>query len=289
LNINNKIIRFDSKSKFDESNVYRLSKLKPAGTKLILAPNTELIELIKLTLFDLNLKQVLIIKKELKRSHPKDPYLREYIIVEAGRNFEKYEAINFERYFTKKFETNFEKNKQKKRFQLKVYLRAIYKDIPSEFTHKKEIINALDINNLFKVGIISSIFSRLKTNHKGNKLKSDFSEYLNEVDNNIENLIINDPNKALELILFLQGNIFLLKNLKFEFLDKLKLTSTALSNNNNEVDQNYDHWLWTDFMVESDLSISDLISDVAETFNSVDDYFDNTSNWDVSNDFDVDF
>jgi len=279
LKNSNQIIKFSSNSKFEDSNVYRLSELKPAGTKLILEPNTELIELLKLTLFDLTLKQVLIIKKSLKRSHPRDPHLREYVIVETGKNYSKYKPNKFEEYFTERIDED-------SYFQLKAYLRAIFKEIPSEYKHKKEIVHDLQIKDLFKSDLITSIFSWLKTNPKGNKLKKDITEYLNEVDGNIGNLIENEPDKALELILFLQGNIFLLKNLKFELLEKLKLISTVRSNNDDEY---YDDWFWVDFMYDSDLSISDLMSDISEMFDSIDDYFDFDSGGDWDGDYDFDF
>ncbi|WP_378183835.1 hypothetical protein [Aquimarina sp. SS2-1] len=278
LKNNSKIIKFSSKSKFEDSNVYRLSELKPAGTKLILEPKTELIELLKLTLFDLTLKQVLIIKKTLKKSHSRDPHLREYILVETGKNFSKYTPNKFEQYFTKRIDED-------SYFQLKTYLREIFKEIPSEHKYKKEIIHNLKINDLFKNNLISSVFSWFKTNPKGNKLKKDITEYLNEVDRNIENLIENEPDKALELILFLQGNIFLLTKLKFELLEKLKLISTVRSSND---DKYYDDWFWIDFMHDSDLSISDLISEISEVFDSIDDYFDFDSGEDWDADFDFD-
>ncbi|WP_299245245.1 hypothetical protein [uncultured Aquimarina sp.] len=227
----------------------------------------------------MTLKQVLIIKRSLKRSHPRDPHLREYVIVETGKNYSKYKPNNFEKYFTERIDED-------SYFQLKVYLRTIFKEIRSEYKHKKGIIRDLKINNLFKNDLISNIFSWLKTNSKGNELKKDITEYLNQVDENISNLINNEPERALDLILFLQGNIFLLKNLKFELLENLKLISTVRSNNNDE--EYYDDWLWTDFMCDYDLSISDLIFEISEVFDSIDDYFDFDSGGDWDGDFDFD-
>lgn len=271
----NKIIKFGSNSQFVDSNIHKLSELKPAGTKLILEPNTKLIELIKLTLFDLTLKQVLIIRKELKKSHPRDTHLREYIIVETGKNFTKYDSSKFEEYFTEIIDED-------SYFQLKSYLRTIFKSIPSEYKHKKEIIGDLKINDFFKSSLILSVFTWLKINKKGKKLKKDTSKYLNEVDENIGDLIKNEPDKALELILFLKGNIFLLKNLKFELLEKLKLISTTQTNNSEE---SYDDWFWFDFMSDSDLSIND----ISEVFDSIDDYFNFESDGDWDGDYDFDF
>ena len=276
----NKIIKFSSNSKFEVSNIFRLSELKPAGTKLILEPKADLIELLKLTLFDLTLKKVLVIKKKLKKSHARDPHLREYIIVERGKNFEKYNPNKFEEHFTNRIGKD-------SYFQLKVYLRVIFKEIPSVSKHKYEIIRNLKIQDLFKRDFFSVVFSMFKTNSKGNKLKADIIEYLEQVDRNIPNLIENEPDKALELILFLQGNIFLLKNLKFELLEKLKLVSTVRKTNDDEY---LDDWYWIDFMYDPDLSISDLFTDISEMYESIDDYFDFDSggDWDGDYDFDVD-
>jgi hypothetical protein len=272
-------MEFHSNKKFKDSNAYRLSELKPAGTQLILEPKTELIKLLKLTLFDLTLKQVLTIKKAQLKSHPRDPHFREYVVVETGKNFAKYQPNKFEEYFTDLIdEDNY--------FKLKPYIRAIFKNIPSEYKYKKEVIRDLKLKSYFKSDLISSIFSWLKSNFKGKKLKNELQEYLNEADNQIVSLIEDKPEKALQLILFLQGNIFLLKTLKFELLEKLKLTPPTQSKNEDDflVD-----WFWIDFMYDPELSFSDLFSDISEMFDSIDDYFDFDSGGDWGGDYDFDF
>jgi hypothetical protein len=261
------ILKISLNSKFENSNIYLLSELKPAGVKLILEPNVGLIEILKVTLFDLALKQVLVVKKEYKKLHPREPFLREYTIVETGKNFAKYNPNEFEKYFTDRIDEN-------SYFQLKSYLRAIFKDITSTYNFKKEIIRDLKINNLFDINFISNIFSWLKTNSEGNIIKKDIKEYLKNVDEKIGELIENEPDKALELIIFLQGNIFLLKNLKFEFLEKIKATTTAESNLNQEF---YNDLFWYEFMNDSDLSISELFNDMSEMFDSANDYFESYS------------
>ena len=115
-------MQFNSDQKFKNSNAHRLSELKPAGTKLILDPKTELTELLKLTFFDLTLKQVLIIKKAKLKSHPRDPYLREYIVVETGKNFTKYKPSSYEKYFTDLIDED-------SYFKLIPFLCAIFKNI----------------------------------------------------------------------------------------------------------------------------------------------------------------
>jgi hypothetical protein len=240
-----KIMKVDANSTFENSSIYRLSELKPAGVKLILDPKTDLVELLKLTLFDLTLKKVLVIKKMFKKPHPRDPYLREYTIVETGENFEKYNPNQYEKYFTRRIDKD-------SYVQLKPYLRAICKEVETESQHKNEIIQNLEILDLFKRDFFLVFFSIFKTNQKGNKLKIAISEYLKDIDRNIANLIEHDPEKSLKLIMFLQGNIFLLKNLKFELIEKLKLVSTAHTTKDK---QYFDDWYWFDFMCDFDFNI----------------------------------
>ncbi|CAM1346467.1 hypothetical protein [Tenacibaculum crassostreae] len=276
--MNNNIINFDSKFKFQNSNTNKLSELKPAGTKLILEPKTSLIDLLKLTLFDLVLKKVLIIKKTLKKSHPRDPYLREYIIVETGKNFSKYQPDQFEKTFISRID-------EESYFHLRSYLTGIYKDIESEYKYKKSIILDLNINIYYKNNIIYQLFSLLKVNDIGQSLKNDITTFLNQVDKEIGDLVENKPEKALELILFLKGNIFLLENLNFEIFEKLKPFLPITQSHNDEYD--LDLFLF-DFYDDSDLSISDISYNLTEVFDSIDDYFDSGSNWDGDYDFYID-
>ncbi|WP_299682607.1 hypothetical protein [uncultured Dokdonia sp.] len=273
-------VPFNLDTAFENTIIHQLSTLKPAGTQLLLEPRIDYIELIKLTLFDLTLKQVLIIKKTLKRLHPRDPYLREYIIVETGKNFAKYSPNGFETYFTERIDED-------TYFQLKVYLREITKEITSQYKYKREIIKDLKLTSHFKNGFFSAIFSSVTTNQKGKKLKVTIADYLQMVDNNIVNLIENKPKEALEVILFLKGNIFLLKNVTFELLEKLKLASINTSPENKDA---IDDWLWFDFITSTDISISDLFSDISDMFDSFDDYFsvDSSGDWDSGADFDMD-
>ena len=240
------MIKFDSKSMFGNSNIYRLSELKPAGVKLILDPKINLLELLKLTLVDLILKKVLVIKKVLEKPHPRDPYLTEYTLVEAAENFEKYEPNHYEKYFTKRI------NKCTC-FQLRVFLAAIYKEIQTESKYKNEIIRDLKIQDLFKRDFFSVSFSIFSTNQKGKKLKIEISEYLEEVDRIIENLIDHEPEKALKTVLIPQVNIFPLINSKFKLLEKLKSVSRAHATNDNN---HYDDWIGIDFMRDFDFSLN---------------------------------
>ena len=268
-----------STSKYSNNDTtYILSYLKPAGTKLIVDPKTNTLEILKLTLLDLVLKQVLVVKKEFLKSHSRDPHLREYMIVETGKNFANYKPDGFEKHFTDILDED-------SYFQLKLYIRTILNKIPSTLKYKQEIIKNLQISNFFKNGIMTMVFSKFNVNRDGKKLQLEIKNYLNKIDNTICDLILQAPELALELVTFLQGNVFLLHNLQFKLLkeiktedyEKIKLEDTDAA------------WQWTDFINLPELSLSDTFISVSELLETTNDYFNFDSDGDWGSDFDFDF
>lgn len=265
---------------FDTKNISILSNLKPAATKLILdCESASIIELLKLTLFDLSLKQVLIIKKELKKLNPSDRHLREYIIIETGKNFRKYNASRFELLFL-------ERIKEDTYYHLRVYIKEIYRDITSKYRYKKDILNDSNINTLFKNSTLSNIFKIINLNTKGNTIKKNIKTHFDNIDHAIVDLLNSDPQKALDIILFLKGNIFLLKNLKFDLWNKINdVYKTKMQSD----DDFYDDWFLSDLSFDSDYSITELFLDDSNFLNTFDDSFgyEDDSYWD-GGDFDFD-
>ena len=191
-----------------------LSDIKPAATKLIISPKAELHELLKLTLFDLILKQVLVLKTIYKKRHPNNKYSRPYNIIESGKNFGKYQADQFEALLLNRIDED-------AYYYLNSWLKSIYNDLPSEASFKKLVIKCQNLSPYFKTNILSWIFSLFNLNEKGKALKFDIQSSLNSIDNQISELLQNDLDQALRILLAIKGNIFLLQNLKFEDLSQL--------------------------------------------------------------------
>ncbi|MFC5045406.1 hypothetical protein ACFSTE_17850 [Aquimarina hainanensis] len=254
-----------------EISIDRLLILKPAATKLILDPKADLSELIKLTLLDLLIKQVLTLKKVMQPSHARDPYLRTYFIVETGKNFLSYQPNRFETYFTDRIDKD-------SYFLLKSFFRAIYKEITSVYRYKIKIIVDLKMTDLFNKNLFLGILSILKTNHKGDKLKSEITQYLHKIDEELEALIKNTPQKALEILGFLQGHIFLLNTLKFELLETLKTPHKSVKAHKITYEQD---WYWSDYLNDTTAKLSDIISEVSDVLDSIEDYSttDTDGNW----------
>ncbi|TPN82385.1 hypothetical protein [Aquimarina algicola] len=238
-----------------------LSEIKPVGVQLILDPNTtSTIELMRLVLFDLVYRQVLVLKKELKKSHPRDPYLREYIIIETGKNFAKYTPHNFEKYFI----ANIDEDTY---FIAKAYLRKVSKIINEKSQYKQQIIRDLKMRAFFKNNMLLYMLSITKTNRKGKELKVTITEYLNKMDKMLQEALQNQPDKAVEIIKDLKSNIFLLKNLNFELFEKL---SVHIKTPHAAFDPD---WYWVDYIASIDANTAEIIFETSEIFNELEIYY----------------
>src|SRR5688500_7078005 len=83
-----------------------LSKLTPAETLCLKnGPETPLQDLLKYTVMDLLLKQVLVLEEVQRQPNPRDP-VRIYKYATTGRNFESYRSKRHERVFISPFQND---------------------------------------------------------------------------------------------------------------------------------------------------------------------------------------
>lgn len=249
------ILPIGNNSQFEHSEASRLVYLKPAGTQLILKPtSTKLSELVKLTFLDLALKQVVSVKKVYRRSHPRDPYMREYIHVKMGQNFENYHPSEFEKAFINLLDPD-------SYYQLKPYVKELAEEIRiQKKSFKEQIINDLEIKNLFRkdLAFIISLYVR---NTKGKQVKNEINHFLNEVDKHIGDLVTHKPEEAMQLLSMLQGNIFLLKNLDFELAESIQ----NLIKHSSPTYQ----WAWSDVFLDFALEGFDVFSEIGDVFDDM--------------------
>ncbi|MEL6809968.1 MAG: hypothetical protein AAFP76_01385 [Bacteroidota bacterium] len=270
---------FGTNTSYEDSHIYLLSQLRPAGTKLLLDPRkSDVGDLVKLTLFDLVLKQVLLVKKAFRKAHPRDKYAREYIVVETGKNFNSYQPIPFESYFTDIIDED-------SYYQLRSFIRSLAEDLPRKAYYKRNIIKDLHIKDLFRANYLLPDLDWLRTSKKGKMVREDIETFMQDVDENIAQMVEKEPKKAMELIRLLGGNIFLLENLQFEVLKELKNIPMERSASRPDGE-----WAWIDLITELDVSVFDVFDELSDLFEDIDDYFDFSDfsdGWD--GDFDVGF
>lgn len=257
---------------FDKKIINYLSVLKPAATAILLAPTRiELKDVIRYTLMDLALKKVLIIKSKFIKLHPSNLREREVITVETAENFKTYYKSEYEKYFLNIIDED-------SYFQLRSYLLRVYTDTPRDHVVKRTIIKEHKIQNLFSGSIIHSAFNVFQLNSNGHKVRNELRKYLYEIDKNIVQIIDESPEKALALVSFLKGNIFLLKNLTFELLEKI---NTLILQNNETV--NNDYFKMFDVFDFSEIFSTPISEEIKSLLNHIEKDFNNRD----GNDYDI--
>lgn len=190
-----------------------LSKITPAETMLVKnSDSVKLKDLMKFTFMDLLLKRVIEIKEVNKRAHPRDKYIRTYTYVISGKNFSQYKPKNHELIFLSPYFKS-------KSIQIlfKNFIKMVYDSSNGNWNYTKSVRSNKGIDLNFKQTFFTNLFRLNVLTAKGIEVQKKIVAYLNMIDN----MLLNDNKKGLELLLNIGGNIFLLENLDFQLLKKI--------------------------------------------------------------------
>ncbi len=255
-----------------------LSKLTPAETILIRdCSDAQLKSLLKFTFMDLLLKKVIKIVEVDKQPHPRDE-VRTYTYIEPGKNIKKYKPKNHELIFI----TSFLKE-ESIQILFKHFVKMIYDASGGKKSYRESIRSTKELKSYFNQSFFIYLFRLIRLTEEGKKVKQEIAGYLKEIDKDINDLLENDQKQALELLITIGGNIFLLRNLNFDLLKKIDKElikqQTALYENSNYSDGD-DYWyFYGDFFEDSYLFDDDF-----EDNDSFDSFF-----YDTINSFDSEF
>jgi len=123
---------------------------------------------------------------------------------------------------------------------MKNYIKMIYEATNGSASFKTKIKKNEVIKPYFYTTLFHSIFNLSIPNKKGTIAKKEILDFLHAKDATIDHLLNKDKEKALQLLLDIGGNIFLLKNLSFQLLktidknlieEKRKKTTSSHSDN----------------------------------------------------------
>ncbi len=226
-----------------------LSKLSPAETLLIVEnSSSSLKDLMKFTFMDLLLKRVLEIKIVHKKAHPRDKYIREYNYVVAGKNIEKYKPKEHELIYLSPYLKNKEIS-----LLFRHVIKMGYEQTNGLSRYKKTIASSENIKQHFGTSFFQKIFGGQSLTVLGKTTKRKIVEFLDSTDADIADIIIADKKKALGILIFLGGNIFLLKNLDFQLLKKIDGQIIQEQKTEYVEGTNYydDSWIYFDFYEDS--------------------------------------
>lgn len=247
-----------------------LNQISPAESYVLVHKSrADYGELVKCTLLDLCLRQVIEPKKLVKeiQSRSRSGRIRRrtinYFI--KGSMFSKSKLKTYESSMLRPF-----LEKENPKISISKLTNHIQEVFPNERLLQQTVVNSSFIKDLKKFSLIS----KFKWNEEGNKLSSYIKYRLDEINEMLPN--INDKQRATELFQELGGNIFLLINFKFELMELIDahLVEPLLDTSDSFV---YDSWwLYID------------IHDFAMAMDSFDFDFDFDFSTD-SADFDMDF
>ena len=194
-----------------------LSKLTPAETLLVLeTSNTELKDLLKYTFMDLLLKKAIKTTEVRKQPNRRDR-ARIYSYVIAGENWSSYKPMLHEIIYLSPFQ---ESNSIQILFRHVVKIGFQNSGGKKGFIRKK-LMTSSNLLGHFKNGLFDSFFNNIKLTPKGEHTLKEIKKSIEKLEKELPDIINTDKKKALEILLTIKGNIFLLKNLDFQLLRKI--------------------------------------------------------------------
>ncbi|TAD83256.1 MAG: hypothetical protein EAY75_15165 [Bacteroidetes bacterium] len=210
----------------------QLSKLSPAETLLVLQDKkASLRELLKVTFLDLLLKQVVrtfdLVQQPTVRNKDSG-----YKYVEIGKNFWTYQPLPHENIFL----TPFQKSPS-----LQVLFRNMvktgYQNAKSKGKFTSLLLQSPSMDTCFSRSILQSLFGGFSITLEGQELRNIVSAEILELENQLPSLILNEPEKAQDIMYAIKGNIFLVDNIEFDLL-KQKIDNELLAEFNKRDDTN---------------------------------------------------
>jgi hypothetical protein len=190
--------------------VRHLSRLTPAETLIVKSGDTTpLKDLLKYTLMDLLLKQVLIIEEVQRQPSLRDP-IRMYKYIMVGKNFGAYLVRPHEIVFLSVFQKN-----PKLKIVFKNLVKVAYQNAKSERLYYPFLTTNINLKDSFNTTIYHRLFGGFTYTDKGVKLKNEVQNEITELEKTFPDDISRDKKRGLETLKLIGGNIFLLDGLDF--------------------------------------------------------------------------
>lgn len=191
-----------------------ISKLTPAETLLLRDGNqVSARELLKYTMMDLLLKQVLEIQHVARQAHPRDP-VRETRYVVRGKHFGAYDALLHEDTFMGALENT-------STMLFRNCVQVAYARAGTERALHRTVRSTPMIREVFSNSLLDRLLNNYRYTDSGLKLRCTIESELADLQRELPKLLETDKAKALALLRAIGGNIFLVKNIDFKMLREI--------------------------------------------------------------------
>jgi len=229
--------------------VKQLSKLSPAETLLVLQDkNASIKELLKITFMDLLLKQVVRTFEVQRQANSRDA-VRIYKYIEIGKNFWTYQPLPHENIFLAPFQKS-----DSVQILFRHMVKMGYQNAKSESKLHNVLRQSPNLDRCFSRNIIQSLFGGFNITTDGQQLRNKVEAEISQLEKQLPPLILNDHQKALDILKVIKGNVFLLTNIEFDLLKQIdkELLAEMNKRDNNSNDGGCSGCTWDSFDNYSD-------------------------------------
>jgi hypothetical protein len=194
-----------------------VSQLTPAEVLLLLdGRDFSVPESMKTTFLDLLLKQVLQTTEITRQSHRKDPP-RTHIYAMLGKQYSGYNADAHEMVFIEPFSQD-----SQKKILLSNLIKLAYENVGNNQSYQLKITKAKGSEKFYKRSFTQYFTNTFSLTSSGNEARNTLRKEITFMETTIPKIFPADESKALRILKEVKGNIFLLKNTKFSFVEKLE-------------------------------------------------------------------
>lgn len=226
------------------------------GETLVIRSGKEAIlsDVLKYTLMDLLLKQVLVIEEIQRQPNPRDP-IRTYKYIATGKDFAKYHFKPHERVFISIFQDNVQH-----RILFRNLVKIAYQNAKSAHAYFPLIIDNANLKLAFTRTAIQKVFGGFNYTSDGATIKKELEDEITELESGLPEIMRNERNRGLEMLRKIGGNLFLLRGMDFAISKEI---DKELFDEMTSQKSNSSSGCWTSFNDYSDSFDSSCSSDVS--------------------------
>lgn len=194
-----------------------LSRLTPAETLIVWKGNqTTMKDMLKHTLMDLLIKQILSIEEIERQPSKRDP-IRIYKYIGTGKNFSGYRCLPHELCFLSAYYKN-----STIRILFRNFVKIGYENAHSELDFYKTLRTSNELKDMFTVSLFQRIFTGgFNYTSIGSQLRIAIEDEIQNLETILLNQLNNDKEKALDILKKIGGNVFLLKGIEFDLIKEI--------------------------------------------------------------------
>ena len=191
-----------------------LTKFTPAQVHLIReGTNATLKDLLKYTLADLFLREILTLEEREDQTHP-NSIPRELIYVFPGANFKDYRCQPHETCFLEPFYQSEDIEIMFKHLVVAAYQNARSK---REYVYR-QLIKSEALMGYFKTGVFNAIFARVVLTEQGVAAKQQIESALQNIKQQLPSLRKSNQTAASQMLRSIRGNVLFLTDLDLDWL-----------------------------------------------------------------------